>query len=41
VAGAARAARTGVLDERGVTAVRAALERLEAALRARTAAAQF
>ena len=41
VAGAAQAARTGVLDEPGVTAVRTALERLEAALRARTAAAQF
>ena len=41
VAAAAAAARTGALDETGVAAVRAALGRLEAALRARTAAASF
>lgn len=41
VARAAEAARTGVLDEPGAAAVRTALERLEAALRARTAAAPF
>ena len=41
VAAAAAAARTGSLDEAGVGAVGAALARLEAALRARTAAASF
>jgi hypothetical protein len=41
VAGAAAAARAGTLDEAGRSAVAAALERLEAALRARTSSAQF
>ena len=40
-AAAAQAARTGELDERGAAAVAAALARLEAALRARTAGASF
>jgi hypothetical protein len=39
VAAAAAAARTGLLDEPGAAAVAAALDRLESALRARTAAA--
>jgi hypothetical protein len=41
VAGAAAAARAGTLDEAGLELVEAALARLEAALRARTARAQF
>jgi hypothetical protein len=41
VAAAASAARAGTLDEAGRATVAAALERLEAALRARTAGAQF
>jgi hypothetical protein len=41
VAAAAAAARAGRLDEADADAVAAALARLEAALRARTAAASF